>query len=43
MENVIMMHLSIVLDTVLGESSFKFTLRFLVLLIWDKNLGSHTG
>ena len=30
MENVIIMYLSIVLDIVLGESSFKITLRFLV-------------
>ena len=29
MENVIIMHLSIVLDILLGESSFKITLRFL--------------
>ena len=44
MENVIIMHLSSVLDIVLGESSFKITLRCLIfLLIWDKNLGSHTG
>ena len=25
------------------ESSFKIARRFLVLLIWDKNLGSHNG
>ena len=44
MENVIIMYLSIVLDIVLGESSFKITLRFLVfLLIWDNNLGSHVS
>ena len=30
MKNVIIMYLSIVLDTVLWESSFKITLRFLV-------------
>ena len=30
MENVIIMYLSIVLDIVLGENSFKITVRFLV-------------
>ena len=30
MENVIIMYLSIVLDTVVGEGSLKITLRFLV-------------
>ena len=30
MENVIIMYLSVVLDIVLGESSFKISLRFLV-------------
>ena len=30
MENVIIMYLSITLDIVSGESSFKITLRFLV-------------
>ena len=30
MENVIIMHLSIALDILLGESSFKITLRLLV-------------
>ena len=44
MENVIIMYLSILLDILLGENSFKITLRFLVfLLIRDKNLGSYTG
>ena len=36
MENVIIMYLPIVLDTVLQESSFKITLRFLVFF---SNLG----
>ena len=40
MENVIIMHLSIVLHIALGESSFKITLRFLAfysfgIRIWD--------
>ena len=44
MENVTIVPLSIVLEIVLGESSFKITLRFLVFLsIWGKNLSSHTG
>ena len=30
MENVAIMYLSIILDIVLGESSFKIALRFLV-------------
>ena len=30
MENVTIMYLSIILDIVLGESSFKIALRFLV-------------
>ena len=33
MENVIIMYLSIVLEIVLGESSFKITLIFLVLCL----------
>ena len=38
------MNLSIILNTVLGENSFKITLKFLsFLFIWDANLGSHTG
>ena len=43
MENVIIMYLSIVLDIELGESSFKITLRLLVFINLDRNLGSHTG
>ena len=39
MENVIIIYLSIVLDTELGESPFNISF----LLIWDKNLGSHAG
>ena len=39
MENVIIIYLSIVLDTELEESSFNISF----LLIWDKNLGSHAG
>ena len=40
MENVIIMYLSIVLDIVLGETSFKIALRFLAfyyfeIRIWD--------
>ena len=39
MENVIVMYLSIVLDIVLGETSYKITLRYLVfLLIWDDSI-----
>ena len=44
MENAFIMYLSIVLDTVLWESSRKITFKiFNFLLIWDKNLESHTG
>ena len=38
MENKNIMNLSIILNTVLEENSFKITLKF-----WDENLGSHTG
>ena len=44
MENKNIMNLSIILNTVLGENSFKINLKFLsFLFIWDENLGSHTG
>ena len=44
MENKNIMNLSIISNTVLGESSFKITLKFSsFLFIWDENLGSHTG
>ena len=44
MENVIIMYSAIVLDIVLVESLFKITLKvFSFLLIWDKNLGSHSS
>ena len=44
MENEIIMNLSIVLDIVLGKSSFKITFKiFNFSLIWGEKLGSHTG
>ena len=39
MENIIIMHLSIVLDIFIQN----YFIIFNFLLIWDKNLGSHTG
>ena len=44
MENKNIINLSIISNTVLGENSFKITLKFLsFLFIWDENLRSHTG
>ena len=40
MENVIIMYLSITLEIVLWETSFK---DFWFLLTWDINLGFHTS
>ena len=43
-ENTLSIYLSIVLKTVLGDSSFKIIFKiFNILLIWDKNVELHTS
>ena len=44
LENTLSIYLSIVLKTVLGDSSFKIIFKiFNILLIWDKNVELHTS